>query len=429
MRLRNTPHPYLVQTRRTRRRCFRATDICFGFVLLVTLMLWSLGMSSIAKNDEGNDSLLSAIIDDSADTKKQALPSPALNKKLRVSAAEGATSDVKSPGDEKSAPTSSTSVSIPVILAPAKQIKAAAASPSLKTHWCVITRTYIARNPSKHFHHFPHAAETLLPCWSYFYEQGLTDSCGIELRLGKHTLSSWNRELIEDAMGCKIMSDENPGKKGDIGFKSNLYHMRPRFEYISYLNSPEHAHALRRNIISDDDIAKVKGKGKPFQIGMIQRPESRHIDNLQEIRDAIQVALPDAQIDMTDFKFTTMKEQAWYFASKDLIIAAHGAALTNSIFITPKTIVLQLHSSGYYYPSLEPLIEQAGGIAMDWHNKTDGNPYVKYATIPTMEKNEARDAHLVVPPEDVVERVLYGLGVKEPTRKEINALYGDAWTV
>ena len=427
MRLRNIRHE--AQSRRTRRRCFRATDICFGFVLMATLMLWSLGISCIAsKNDEGNDSLLSAIIDDSADTKKQALPSsPALNKKLRVSAAEGATSDVKSPGDEKSAPTSSTSVSIPVILAPAKQIKAAA-SPSSKTHWCVITHTYIALNPSKYFNHFPHAAETLLPCWSYFYEQGLTDSCGIDLRLGKYNLSSWNRELIEDAMGCKIKSDENPGQKGDIDYKPNLYHMRPRFEYIRYLNSPEHAHALRRNIISDDDIAKVKGKGKPLQIGIIQRPDARRIDNLQEIRDAIQVALPDAHIDMTDFNFTTLKEQAWYFASKDLIIAAHGAALTNSIFITPKTIVLQMHPSGYYYPFFEPLIEQAGGIAMDWHNRTAGNPYVKYATIPTKELDEAKFSHFIVPPEDVVERVLYGLGVKEPTRKELNALYGDAWS-
>jgi len=420
MRLRNSPRrPYLVQTLRTRRRCFRATYICFGYVLLATLMLWSLGMSSIAKNDEGNDSL--------SVTKKQSLPSPALNKKLRDSAAAGARSDVKSPGDDQSASTSS-SVSIPVILAPAKDIKAAA-SPSSKTHWCVITHAYIARTPSKYFYHFPHAAETLLPCWSYFYEQGLTDICGIELRLGKVTLASWNRELIEDAMGCKIKSDENPRKKGDTDFKPNLYHMRPRFEYIRYLNSPEHAHALRRNIISDDYIAKVKGKGKPFQIGIIQRPDARRIDNLQEIRDAVQVALPDAQIDMTDFNFPTMKEQAWYFASKDLIIAAHGAALTNSIFITPKTIVLQLHSSGYYYPSLEPLIEQAGGIAMDWHNKTEGNPYVKFRTIPIQEMNEARDVHLVVPPEDIVERVLYGLGVKEPTRKELNALYGDAWTV
>lgn len=297
--------------------------------------------------------------------------------------------------------------------------------PNNKTHWCVITHAHIPFFASRYFKHFPHTAETLLPCWSYFYEKQVHDRCGVHLNLGRHIVSPWIRELIEDVMKCKLLDEGKPPRR-DVQYIPNLYLMRPRFEYIRFLNDPEHAHALRRNIISDDQIFEVKGGDKPLQIGIIQRPDSRRVDNLEDIRDALQIALPDAVVDMTDFNFTTLKEQAWYFASKDVIVGPHGAAFTNAVFITPKTIVLQMYPSGYYFQFFESLIEQSGGIALDWHNKTAGNPYMVYKN--HHNSDIPKKSHFLVPPEDIVERVMYSLGKKLPNRDEINDMYGNAYS-
>jgi len=232
-------------------------------------------------------------------------------------------------------------------------------------------------------------------------------------------------------MQCALREKDDTHEiaEGDTEYKPNLYEMHPRFEYIRYLNSPEHAHALRRRIIGDNDIYKVKGKGKPLQIGMIQRPKGRRVANMEEIRDALKQALPDANINVTNFEFKTLKEQAWYFASKDIIISPHGAALTNSIFITPKTIVLQMHISGLFWQSLEPLIEQSGGIALDWYDHNGGNPDIKYATSNWTGRAQAQRSSFVVPPEEIVERILLILGHKPAKRTVLNRLFGNSTVI
>ena len=57
-----------------------------------------------------------------------------------------------------------------------------------------------------------------------------------------------------------------------------------------------------------------------------------------------------------------------------------GAALANSIFITQKTIVMILYPPGGYFPSLEPLVEQSGGMALDWYPRDIENPYISTIT-------------------------------------------------
>lgn len=60
--------------------------------------------------------------------------------------------------------------------------------PNNKTHWCVITHAHIPFFASRYFKHFPHTAETLLPCWSYFYEKQVLDRCGVHWKAHCFTL-------------------------------------------------------------------------------------------------------------------------------------------------------------------------------------------------------------------------------------------------
>ena len=302
-----------------------------------------------------------------------------------------------------------------------------------KKHWCIVAPKYLPKNTRKHFNHFPHASEILLPCWSWFMEQGATDNCGYFFH-PQFELSSWPRDLIK-SMGCEIqfakdVADITPDglvttlSPHDIQFIPNLYLLRPRLEYIRYLNDASHAHALRRKIVSDEHILSKKGPGKNLQIGMIQRDSSRRIGNFDEIKEAIKSAIPSVDIFTTDFKFDSMKEQAEWFATKDVVVAAHGAALTNSIFITQGTIVMQLYPPGYFWQSLDPLIEQSGGRAIQWYEKGK-NPAVVSATLTREEFDLAGKATFSPPVDEVVKPILYTLGIERPTNQLMKKLYGD----
>ena len=209
------------------------------------------------------------------------------------------------------------------------------ASKKKEKHWCVISWRHSVRTVRRHFEHFPHSLEILLPCWSYFREREATENCGIIL-FGFKELGSWQSEFVRDGMGCDVFiskNEEYDTKTGELivnntvipdgtYYLPNLYLQRPRFGHIQYLDDRRDAHALRKKFVSDEYIESLKGEGKPLQIGMIQRPKSRRIANLEQIKAALQKDIPGANISITDFNYPTVKEQAEWFATKDVIIAA-----------------------------------------------------------------------------------------------------------
>lgn len=303
-----------------------------------------------------------------------------------------------------------------------------------KKHWCIIASKYLPATTRNHFHHFPHASEILLPCWSYFMEQHATGNCGFWIASSLFELTAWPKELIEK-MGCDVKYADEQGQgidnngfvaelpTDDIQHIPNLYLLRPRLEYIQYLNKPSHAHALRKLFVDEEFINSKKGNGKPLQIGMIQREASRKIRNFDELKDGIQRAIPNADIICTNFKFNTVKEQAEWFATKDVVVAAHGAALTNAIFITEGTIVMQLYPPKYFWQSLDPLIEQSGGHAIQWYQKGT-NPATESALLPREEFDEAGKGTFIVAVDEVVKPLLYTLEIEVPTNMKLKKLYG-----
>lgn len=313
-----------------------------------------------------------------------------------------------------------------------------------KKHWCIIATKYLPKTTREHFGHFPHSLEIILPCWSYFMsrsESGTNIHCGFYIASDKIVPGAWTQQLL-DKMGCEVKyrdisseikndPDQLPDDNGKVAILKNdeqhipnLFLLRPRHNYIRYVYHQDDAHALRRLFISDEEISMVKGNNKPFQIGMIQRTTSRRIGNFEEIRLALQKALPDAIISATEFEYDTVEEQARWFATKDVIIGAHGAAFANSIFITPGTIVMQCYPPGYFWPSLEPLIEQVGGYAIQWYEKGN-DPHVVASTIDHQKFNEAGQGLTPFNPpvEEIVNPILYSLGVLLPSINNVKKVY------
>ena len=247
-------------------------------------------------------------------------------------------------------------------------------------------------------------------------------------------------------MGCDILFAEGDNYMEETGdlyvtnstgrlYPEGVYHipnsylLNPRFGAIHYLDDKRDAHALRRKFVSDGYISSVKGKEKGLQIGLIQRPEgsSRRIGNLEEIQSALQEDIPTANISITNFTYPTVKEQATWFATKDVIIAAHGAALANSFFITTNTIVIVIYPGKAYYPSLEPLIEQSGGIALDWYQNDIQNPHLESGLLGNQRYNELMHGSEEIFPvvDEIVSRVHLAV-IKTPFWWDLKAI-GRSW--
>eukprot|EP00797_Seminavis_robusta_P006063 Sro1401_g269480.2 (207) ;mRNA; r:19888-20508 len=193
--------------------------------------------------------------------------------------------------------------------------------------------------------------------------------------------------------------------------------LRPKFGHRGYLQNPDDAQALRRVVgVADAWVESQKGGGKPLQIGVIQRTDKRVVTNVNAVVEGLQQALPEANITISTFSYPTVLEQAKWFASKHVIVAAHGAALTNSVFATKGTFILQLHPPGFYWQFYDPLIEQSGAIALDWY-KGD-HPVAEFLTVTAKNpnrKNQMQHQDFEVPVDEIVDIVLVALDKKEAT--------------
>lgn len=286
------------------------------------------------------------------------------------------------------------------------------------THWCTISKK---NTPSDYdpmwFKHFPHAAEFLLPCWSWFRSQKATSNCGFILLDGYNLGESitWQSQLVQ-YMGCEVRHSPLPDQASSSGLVSAVVHtvgirrMRPRYANRRYLDHPEDAHSLRRLVIPDEIIQEQKGPGKPLQIGLLQRKGTRVITNLDEIHAALSRTFPEANISQTYFEFPQLQQQAEWWATKDVIITSHGAAVTNALFITDGTIVLQIYPGLFFFPSMEPLVENSGGIALDWYG-SQNDPVVDHHQLKknARKKNEHQHGNATPDVDEVVTSILSAL--------------------
>jgi hypothetical protein len=236
-------------------------------------------------------------------------------------------------------------------------------------------------------------------------------------------------------MGCRVEYLEEPLPEDSISPLSdptevqhipNMYLQRPRYGQIIYLDHPEDAHALRRRVIPDTLIDKKHdGHGKRLQIGIIQRTRSRIITNLDEIVRALRDKFENCEITISELNDAPfLRQQAEWFATKDVIIAVHGAALANAIFVTPGTIILQLYPPNFFWQSLDPLIEQSGGIALDWYDRKE-DPIVAWRNAQAQKQqvvDKAREGNVTPPIDQIIEPILLSLGAKLATMMEVNNL-------
>ena len=109
-----------------------------------------------------------------------------------------------------------------------------------------------------------------------------------------------------------------------------------------------------------------------LQIGIVSRTGTRRIANLSELQQGIEEALSSNRVsfslEIQSLDDLTLHQQATWFASKHIIVAVHGAGLTNCIFLQPNATVISLYPRNFYFVGyFESLITQVGGHNLDWY--------------------------------------------------------------
>jgi len=142
-------------------------------------------------------------------------------------------------------------------------------------------------------------------------------------------------------------------------------------------------------MLADNQVATLA------QIGIVNRTGTRQIQNLSGIRDAIEEALKDkmsVSISVQTLDGLTLQQQAQWFATKNIIIvAAHGAGLTNSLLIQPNTTVISLYPQDFYFIGyFESLITKLGGINVDWYAGDKATARDVHTEMTTNERERAK---------------------------------------
>jgi Glycosyltransferase 61 len=255
---------------------------------------------------------------------------------------------------------------------------AAIARPNV-TAWCILDRN----NTSQYFRHFPHALQSLAPCWSYVCRQREQQKeynvrCGIyirqPLRYPWEDMSSWTLQLL-GAMGCRVVVQQQnmtePFDEGDL--RSRVPDRR--VSHYSFFERKEDVQLLQAQVMgAAADAGTTNASGQPtkgrMRIGLLQRVRTRAKQpdrvflNVPALRSALQSAFPDATVDETEMGGFSLKEQAAWWHQHDVVVAGHGAALTNSIFLRNSkdtaATVIEVFPDGFHPYIFGALMKSAG---------------------------------------------------------------------
>jgi hypothetical protein len=198
----------------------------------------------------------------------------------------------------------------------------------------------------------PHWAQVVYPCWSWFAEKR-AKNC---IFLVKDGLSSGWFSFMAERMGCLVIHKQ-PKMCTVLGLLDKRISVDPGETY-SWLSSPLDAAKLQYNTFRQGFVNRG--------IGIIRRKHDRHISNIEKM---------NITKELVYFEHISYLNQARWMYEHDIIISAHGAAITHSIFVQKCTAVIQLYPE-HYYPNkfFEPLIIESGGIPITWiKNKYIGN--------------------------------------------------------
>jgi Glycosyltransferase 61 len=234
----------------------------------------------------------------------------------------------------------------------------AALSPTLMDGemWCVLEK-----NNTHQFKHFPHASESLLACWSWFQRtresaaSGSNMSCGFYLKPDLNKPSRWTAELIK-LMGCSVTYNQPPCCTSNKNKKTMIFHHDEILGGGRYwFEKPDDATVLRSRLLDHQASStwnrpRFRSHQQQQRITIINRKGTRRLVNSENISTALREAYPSALIQTVYMEDMEPMEQFVLWSKQSIVIAPHGAGLTNAIFLPPgnASAVIEIFPPHYY---------------------------------------------------------------------------------
>ena len=200
------------------------------------------------------------------------------------------------------------------------------------------------------FEHPPHAAQTMYNCFSLFQHHA-TDKCAFNFEgLDATDFAVW----LAHRMGCAVQVS------GERCMYASKFTRTLRVEpgdAFSWFNTVHDAQQLRSNVLRHLQNTSFMHQSRS-PVGIINRKGNRKL-----LLPKIAMAGADISF-MEDLNFD---EQAIWWHSYDIIVAAHGASFWAANFAKKCTVIIQLYPE-HYYPIFfyEKLITESGSIVVSW---------------------------------------------------------------
>jgi Glycosyltransferase 61 len=236
------------------------------------------------------------------------------------------------------------------------------------TNWCIIDNNTTQMAISN----IAHASEIIISCWNWFQMQqekipsGNCSSCLIapmdtifmncgfyfgDLTIWKKVQPLRKREgwiaLFIQHMNC-VLSDLKPSRPDVVWHRPNV---------VLKFDSHKNVVKLQTTIFSSmsnhyNDSFTLKDpkaiKKQNLQIGLINRKGSRIINNMDSIQTSMESIFPSGNYERAYMEDLSPLEQWRFWASKDIILVAHGQSETNAVFLHPNSSIIEIYPPHYY---------------------------------------------------------------------------------
>lgn len=225
------------------------------------------------------------------------------------------------------------------------------------------------------FNHLAHGSQTLLPCWSWFRASGAQE-CSFLLQAGM-VLPKWHLGLVE-AMGCSVVKKSHPCTvEGQLTRYLNV----GWGQGFRWFDAVAHASLLQQQVMHHCAVRSSfrvfaesqNQNSKSVRVMFVQRKSNRKLvitHNTNRNGTWIQQAeqLPNVhQVKEVFMENMLFCDQVNAWAESGVVVAAHGNAVTNSVFIRKCTVVLQIFPLNYYPVGFfGALISNSSGIPLVW---------------------------------------------------------------
>jgi hypothetical protein len=239
------------------------------------------------------------------------------------------------------------------------------------------------------FHLFQHASESLLTCWSWFQRtrESSDDSnmkCGFYLKQNLK-VSPWSGQLI-DLMGCSVSYGQTPFRKQSQNNQTKIWHYAENAGGgLHWFEKPEDATALRSRLL--DRTMNVTTWNRPrssaaphqLTITIVNRQIKRRLVNSDEITTALRRAYPLALIRTVYMEDLKPIEQFAMWSQMSIVIAPHGAALVNGMFLPPgnSSAVIEIFPRHYYPTFFFGNFLRSCGVRRYGYYNNDSDPEVR----------------------------------------------------